>query len=104
MEGDKGAFDEYEVIKHEIDRSKISRVNWKALFGESLTKVVAAYVAKEYTAEAAYNDIVARLARIDVNNPELLRRLKIGVSARFGEIRSESDKIRLIKLINWRQK
>lgn len=92
-----GTFDEYEVVKEQIDRSKIPRVNWKAIFQETLTKVVAGYYAKGHTAESAYLDIVARLKNQSIDNPELLRRLKIGVCARFGEIKSESHKIRQVR-------
>lgn len=90
-------FDEYEVVDYQIKRSNIPRINWKAIFGESLTKVVAEYYAKGNTAPETYTKIEQRLKDMAITNTEILRKLKIGVCARFGEIRSETNKIKRVE-------
>lgn len=86
-------FDEYEIVNDQINRSKIPRLNWKLVFGETLTKIVAEYYANKKTPIEAYEDIKVKLANMSITSPELLRRLKIGVCSRYGEIRSERKKI-----------
>jgi hypothetical protein len=67
------------------------------IFGETLTKKTASYYARGFTPEAAYNDIVSNLRSMAIDNEELFRKLKIGVCARYGEIRSESKRINEVK-------
>lgn len=86
-------FDEYEVVNKEIESSREVRINWKKVLGETLTKITAEQYAKGRTPVEAYELIKQRLISEGYNNDELLRKLKIGVCARFGEIRSEHSKI-----------
>lgn len=90
-------FDEYDVVAGQIGNSKIARINWVAIFGETLTKIVAEYYAKHYNPVETYEDIKKKMADMSITNPELLRRLKIGICARFGEIRSENKRIKEVE-------
>lgn len=85
---------EWEVINEQIQRSKISRINWKHIFNESLTQVVARYYAKGHDATETYDLIKKRLSNMQITNQELLRKLKIGVCARFGEMNTQGKIIR----------
>jgi len=86
-------FNEYDVVNEQIDKSRIPRLNWVLIFGETLTKKTAGYYARGFSHEEAYNDIVQTLKGMAIDNEELLRKLKIGVCARYGEIRSETKRI-----------
>ena len=89
-------FDIYEVIDSQIERSKIPRLNWKNVLKNTLTKEVAGYYGKGYTADQTYQAIVIKLKSMAIDNPEIFRRLKIGVSARISEIISESNEIKKV--------
>lgn len=86
-------FDIHEIVDSQIARSKIPRLNWKNVLGNTLTKEVAGYYAQGYTADQTYQAIIIKLKSMQVDHPEIFRRLKIGVCARFGEIESERKKI-----------
>ena len=86
-------FNEYDIVNQQIKYNRLPRINWVLIFGETLTKKVATYYAKGFTPEQAYNDIVSKLKNMAIDNEELFRKLKIGVCARYGEIRSESKRI-----------
>ena len=93
----QNSFNEYDIIKEQIDRSKIHRLNWNNIFNETLTKKVAGNYANGKTAEETYHILVEELKGMCITNPEILRRLKIGVCDRFGEIKSEHKKISEVK-------
>ena len=90
-------FDVYDVVNSQIEKSRIPRFNWKKVFGHSLTKLVAEHYGKGYNANQSYTEIKTKLLSMSIDNPEILRRLKISVSSRFAEIQSESKKINEVK-------
>jgi len=77
--------DGWQVVEEEVKRSKILRVNWKEIFGMSLTKKIAELKASGFALEETL-DILKSTPGL---NGELKRRIKIGVCARYGEIKSE---------------
>lgn len=82
------------VIEPEIRRNKYPRVNWKALLGMSLTRAVAKCKAAGLNAEQTFKTL-------EYENPkfsdELLRRMKIGVVARFGEMGTSQSELKRVK-------
>lgn len=83
------SLNEWDVINEQIERSKIKRINWENIFTESLTAIVARYYKRKFDAEQTYQALKNQLLMWQIDNPELLRRLKIGVCARFGEIKTQ---------------
>jgi len=77
----------WNVVNKEIKRSTVSRVNWRAIFGMSLTKVIAIHRAKGHSVEQTLHILYDK----PFMNAELRRRLRIGVNARFGEMDSEHN-------------
>lgn len=90
-------FDVHDIVESQIDKSTIPRLNWKALLGESLTKYVAERYAKNYEPEKTYAELEQKLRSMQIDNAEIFRRLKIGVSSRYAEIMSESKKIKEVQ-------
>lgn len=74
---------EWPVIEQEIEKNKIDRFDWRKYLGESLTKAIAKLKAQKFSKEEAYDDL--RLSHPKLS-AELLRKLKIGIIARYGEI------------------
>lgn len=88
---------EWSIINAQIKRSKIFRINWKELFGKTLTKKVSELYAKGYTNKEAYQALSNELAWKGISARKYYENLKIGVAARFGEIKSESNEIKKVK-------
>jgi len=78
----------WEVVKEQIQVNRKSRINWKDVFGETLTKVVASHRAQGLN---ALFTLAALCGKYPGMSEELKRRLKIGVCARFGEMKSEEN-------------
>jgi hypothetical protein len=90
---DKFSFDN--VVKPEIERNTYPRINWRAFFkGLSLTRVIAKFKAAGLNASQTYDTLV-------YENPtfseEVKRRLKIGVAARFGEMKTAQSELKKVK-------
>ena len=97
---------DWDVIREQIERSKIKRIPWKKYFGRSLTKEIAELYALGYNAEEAFNMLRIALDNVKAldeicrngwNRDKVLNNLKIGVCARFGEIKSEGRTIKEIQ-------
>ena len=83
----------HEFLDKNILRNELPRFSWSRMFGISLTKYVARLRAEGLDASQTFRIII-------YENPNLTteekRRLKIGVSARFGEMKSaEKEKERM---------
>lgn len=94
-----GDMDEHDVVQTEMDRNTGKRVTWKTLIGSSLTKLVAGHYAEGKTAEETYNEIQKLMISKGITDDDLFRRMKIGVCARRGEIKSETNEIKSKKLL-----
>ena len=92
-EFDESEFEIWQTIEEQIRRSKIKRINWKKLFGETLTKLSAQYYAEGKTHKEAYRKLSKELRDKGLTFPKIFENLKIGISARYGEIKSESKRI-----------
>lgn len=93
MEQQQKTIKEWDVVQEAIDRNTQPRICWKRVFGDTLTKTVAGQYAEGKTSQEAYGFLVDWLKQRNLAHPELLRRLLIGVCARYGEIKSESRRI-----------
>jgi hypothetical protein len=81
-------------VEEEMQKNSTVRVNWKFIFGMSLTRLVAKLKTQGLNADEAYISIVSGNNAL---SEELKRRLKIGVAARYGEmatVESEKEKVR----------
>ena len=79
---------DWKTVEAEINRSKIKRYNWKALLGQSLSSYIAANKAIGLNAAQIYEQI-RKLTFYNLTE-EADRRLKISLSARFGEINAHT--------------
>jgi len=94
-----GDMDENEVVQAEIDRNTMKRANWKSLIGTTLTKLIAGHYADGKNAEETYRAIQTLMLEKGIVDADLFRRAKIGVCARHGEIKSESNEINKKKIL-----
>lgn len=89
--------DTWNIINEQIERSKIPRINWKKILGDSLTKIAAGMYARGFTAQETYRILAKKLHGMGYSGGKIYENLKIGISARYGEIKSETRKINEIK-------
>lgn len=79
-----------EISKH-VNRSHIKRYNWKLIFGETLSKKILRYKLKGLNHLETYyvileDPILVKLTKFFPNEAKRIKeKLKISVSARFGE-------------------
>jgi len=83
----------YVALEDGIERNTQPRIHWKKYLGESLTKAVAGHYALGRSVNTAFFLLHEELTKKGVRDPEMFRRLQIGVGARYSEITSESNKI-----------
>ena len=90
---------EWDTVNEQVQRSKIKRLPWKFILGESLTAVIKTNKMKGYNSDTTYNFILnnTKLQSYIANNPfwkdQILNNLWISVCARYGESNTE-DKLR----------
>ena len=72
-------------------RNKTPRLNWKRILGKSMNKYVAEQVAKGQTKEQIIGQIYQRVvdAGFDMLDKRIYEKIRIGVSARIGEMKAE---------------
>lgn len=85
--------DVWDVINEQIDRTTINRYNWKELIGMTLTKKASMLYAQGISAEEAIKKVATELKNKGVREAKIYENLKIGISARYGEIKSENNTI-----------
>lgn len=73
------------IINAQIERSKIKRVNWVELLGHTLTEEITKHKLNGLNSENTFKVIKSKLLINNITETDILRRLKISVSARFGE-------------------
>ena len=83
----KNLFD-WSVVEEQIKINKQPRLDWNKLIGMTLTKACAMFKASGLNAEQSYNILI--LEHPDWSH-EIKRRLKIGVCARFGEMKTSQE-------------
>lgn len=81
----------WDVVNEQIERSKIKRINWKALLGDSLTKIILRKKMSGLTAEETIKLIwddpnIQEFVKLNPNRRGYLyERIKISVSSRYAE-------------------
>lgn len=88
----------WDFINRQIDLNKNKRVNWRALFGFTLTEYIF-NVSNNYglNAENTYLYIAGDLKRLNLDTTENLRRVKISVFARIGEQKAYNNRKKNVK-------
>ena len=90
--------DDWIVIKEQIERSKITRIKWKKIFGMSLTQAILLFKKDGLTSEECFimlrdeSKLTPFIESHFEMRTKILNNLKISVSARYGEAKTE-DKI-----------
>ena len=93
----------WKFIQEQVKRSKIKRYNWKAVYGQTLTKTILTLKMQGKTADETVhtmiNDLtIKQLAR---ENPalaaDMCKKIKISVYARYGE---NNSALRLYSQLN----
>lgn len=87
---------EWSIINKEIDKNKQYRINWKHVFGKSLSKIVAYHKAKGLSTTETFSRILRDYPFL-IYEEELKRRLWIGINARYGETNSMLNELNNIK-------
>lgn len=77
----------WDLVEEQKKINTHKRLNWKLLFGKSLTRVIAEYKAQGLNQDEVFAVITSKYGLTD----DAMRRLRIGVAARFGEINSEQS-------------
>lgn len=83
--------DVWEIIKSQIEKSKIKRYSWDLILGESLTKTILRHKMKGLSAIETYHIIiehpmVEKITKFFPDQKERLQeKIKISVCARYGE-------------------
>lgn len=81
----------WKVVEEEIERSRIKRINWKIIFGNSLTKEILKKKMQGLKADDTFVDLIKHPNMIELmdqnieNYLDLCRRISISVAARYGE-------------------
>lgn len=77
------SLDSWSVVEEQIKKNSYPRINWRAIFGMSLTRVVARFRACGLSPDLTFETLCFEHPEF---SDEMKRRLKIGVCARFGEM------------------
>ena len=77
----------WDLVEEKIKQTTGDRTNWKMILGKSLTKEVANLKFKGNKQDECF-DIICKSSPL---TEEQMRKLKIGIAARFGEIDSEME-------------
>lgn len=76
----------WDYVNEQVQHSTIKRVNWKTFLGMTLTEYITNLkTLYDLNADQTYNHIVGVLQRMNLDDHDTLRRVKISVYARFGE-------------------
>lgn len=76
----------WDFVNRQVQASSVKRVNWKALLGMTLTEYITNLkTLYDCNVEQTYNHIVGQLQKMNIEDNDTLRRVKISVYARFGE-------------------
>lgn len=86
--------DVWRVINEQIEKNRQARINWKRVFGMSLSKYVARCKAQGLSPLQTLDKAITENAGL---SDEAKKRLKIGICARFGEINSEMEEYIKVK-------
>ena len=86
----------WKFINEQINRSKIKRYNWKAVYGSTLTRAILTLKMNHISKDQAVSELInhERMKSIFMADPSLFedmaKNIKISVYARFGENNSST--------------
>lgn len=78
----------WEVVEKEIERNTSDRINWKEYLNMSLSKAINLIRANGMDADFCYNELCKVHPEFTY---EMKRKLRIGISARYGEQKSAEN-------------
>jgi hypothetical protein len=87
---------DWDRVAEEIARSKIKRISWKKILGMSLTQAILELKKEGLTSDECYtvlrdgSKIAAYLKSHFSMKEDILKNLRISVSARYGESKTEA--------------
>jgi len=81
----------WRVVREQINKSQISRLPWKMMLGETLTNAITKLRSEGHGANGTLIILHDRLLTKGFNNEDVFEKLKISVSARYGEQKSAEN-------------
>jgi len=84
----QATLNDFSYVQKQIDRSRINRISWKEILGDTLTTVLYSYFKYGYDADKTYQLVSAKLIErglLPSYNPKLFENLKISCTARYAE-------------------
>lgn len=75
----------YRQVKPDIDRNTKARINWKEVFGFSVSKIAGKYHRNGYPWETCFKHLEADARKKGVDD-EGIRKLKIGVASMYAKL------------------
>jgi hypothetical protein len=99
----------WKFINKQVQRSKIRRYNWEAIFGMKLTKAILLLKMQHISKDQVVSELInnENMKNIFMNDPELYsdmcNKIKISVYARFGENNSSTRLYMQVKNHNLKQ-
>jgi len=76
---------EWEVINGEIERNRGERINWRGVFGVSLSKVAADFYAAGEPWEYCFSVCVDKAADCGIKDFDSLRKLKVSICSMYAK-------------------
>lgn len=84
----------WDIINIQIQKSSIKRVNWVEILGKTLTQEITEHRLNGLSSENTYKVIKSKLLLNNITDTDILRRLRISVSARYGEQKAFNNRMR----------
>lgn len=76
----------WDHVQAEIDRSKIPRINYKKILGESLTSKAYRYYKQGRHWEECFVDVIQELSNFGLSDYETYRKVKIRITSAYSEM------------------
>jgi hypothetical protein len=92
--------EDWEVVNEQIERSKITRIKWKKILGVSLTRAILELKKEGLNSQEVFHVLLHGSKLTEFVNThfsareKVIENLRISVSARFGESRTEEKILR----------
>lgn len=83
------------AVEEQIQRSRIRRINWRGIFGTTLTKAILSLMREGKTADQCAEILCKKICEQTGEITELqLKNLRISVCARYAEAKTEAKILR----------
>lgn len=85
------------VVEKQIERSNIKRINWREILGHSLTEEITENKLKGLDSNNCFKYIKSKLLIKNIDDLDIIERLKISVSARYAEQNARDNRLKRLK-------